>query len=219
MKTLAAALLAAAMLWFLMFAPQHSVVGTTISIFSFSTTITFWKAMAFSAMALAAFAVCARREDLLATLAPRSPLRELALGIAIAVALWCVFWIGDKASTCLFHFARPQVEAIYAMKHGEHPATIAALLVFLIGPAEEIFWRGYVQRTLATRWNATAAYIVATLLYTLVHLPSANFMLVMAAMVCGIAWGGIFRLLPRHLPALVVSHALWDAAAFVWFPL
>ena len=43
-------------------------------------------------------------------------------------------------------------------------------------------------------------------------------MLIMAAMVCGIFWGGLYWLMPNHLKAIIVSHALWDAAAFVWLP-
>jgi membrane protease YdiL (CAAX protease family) len=51
-----------------------------------------------------------------------------------------------------------------------------------------------------------------------VHLPSGNFMLIMAAMVCGIVWGGLYWLMPKNLKAIIISHALWDAAAFVWLP-
>ena len=96
---------------------------------------------------------------------------------------------------------------------------IALLLLFIIGPAEEIFWRGYIQRQLSQRWSPNVGFLVTTAIYTAVHLPSGNFMLVMAAMVCGVAWGGLYRLMPQHFPAIVLSHALWDAAAFVWFPL
>jgi hypothetical protein len=45
-----------------------------------------------------------------------------------------------------------------------------------------------------------------------------NFMLIMAAFTCGVCWGLLYRLFPQHFPAIVLSHALWDAAAFVWFP-
>jgi hypothetical protein len=62
------------------------------------------------------------------------------------------------------------------------------------------------------------AFVLTTACYTAVHLPSGNFMLIMAAMVCGIVWGGLYWLMPNRLPAIIISHALWDAAAFVWFP-
>ena len=144
---------------------------------------------------------------------------SLCFGLLIALFLWFTFWVGDKASQWLFDFARPQVDLIYGMKDGMSPVVLSLLLLFIIGPAEEIFWRGYVQRTFSRRWSPNIAFIVTTAIYALIHLPSMNFMLIMAALVCGILWGGLYRLWPQQLPAIIISHALWDAAAFVWFPL
>ena len=140
-------------------------------------------------------------------------------GILIAVALWGVFWLGDKFSQLLFDFARPQVDTIYGMKDGESPWLLTVLLLFLIGPAEEIFWRGYVQQTLSLRWNPNVGFVVTTLVYALVHAGSFNFMLVMAAMVAGAAWGLLYRFFPERFTAIVISHALWDVAVFIWFPI
>ena len=140
-------------------------------------------------------------------------------GILIAVALWGVFWLGDKFSQLLFDFARPQVDIIYGMKEGESPWLLTALLLFLIGPAEEIFWRGYVQQTLSQRWNPNVGFVVTTFVYALVHAGSFNFMLVMAAMVAGAAWGLLYRFFPERFTAIVISHALWDVAVFIWFPI
>ena len=145
-------------------------------------------------------------------------LSDVLWGVAIAVVLWGVFWLGDKVSQWMFSFARPQVNLIYDMKEGQSSVWLALALFLIIGPAEEIFWRGYVQRTLVSRFSPDAAFLLATAAYTLVHLPSLNFMLIMAALVCGVMWGGFYRLFPQHFTAIVVSHALWDAAAFVWFP-
>ena len=147
------------------------------------------------------------------------PLRFLLLGIALAAALWGVFWVGDKLSSLMFGFARGQVDSIYGMTTGIQPWIIALLLLFIIGPAEELFWRGFVQQQLSLHWGENWGFVVATAIYTLIHLWSFNFMLIMAAMVCGIVWGGLYRLQPKWLPALVVSHAVWDACVFVVFPI
>ena len=120
--------------------------------------------------------------------------------------------IGDKISAWMLSFARTQVDLIYGMKIGNNPTVIAALLLFIICPAEEFFWKGLVQRKLSARWNPNVGFLVATAIYTLVHLPSLNFILIMAAMVCSVAWGGLYRLFPKHFPAIVISCALWDAA-------
>ena len=127
--------------------------------------------------------------------------------------------MGDKLSQLIFDFARPQVDTIYGMKDGESPWLLTALLLLLIGPAEEIFWRGYVQQSLSDRWNRNTGFVVTTLIYTVVHAGSFNFMLVMAAMVAGAAWGLLYRFYPERFSAIIISHALWDAAVFIWFPI
>lgn len=204
MKKLVFTIVLAAVLWAVMFSPLTAPY------------VNFWWMMTASALTLSVLSTCFNpgwwREV-------KWSASNLLLGVAIAAALWGVFWTGDKVSSWLFDFARPQVNLIYGMKEGESPWLLSILMLFLIGPAEEIFWRGYVQRTLSLRWNANAGYVVATLLYALVHAGSCNFMLLMAALVAGVVWGGLYRLFPERMVAIIVSHAVWDAAVFIWFPI
>jgi len=202
MKPLVSSVALAAVLWFVMFFP------------SLGLELNFWAVMTVASLMLTTLAIVFGGWPQL-----RPDWRELLLGAGIAVVLWGVFWLGDKCSQLLFDFARPQVDMIYGIKSGTSPSLIGLFLLFIIGPGEEIFWRGYVQRRLSERWSPNVGFLVATAAYTLIHLSSLNFMLIMAALVCGIAWGGLYRLFPKHFTAIVVSHALWDAAAFVWFPL
>lgn len=201
MKPLLSSILLAAIFWFLMFFPYLGL------------NINFWMMMTAASLTLTLLAIYfGGKPDLTFSW------RELLSGLGIAVVLWFVFWTGDKLSQLLFDFARPQVDLIYGIKGGTSPTLISLLLLCIIGPGEEIFWRGYIQRRLSARWSPNTGFLLATAAYTLIHIPSLNFMLVMAALVCGVIWGGLFRLFPRHFTAIVVSHALWDAAAFVWFP-
>ncbi len=194
-------ILLAAAFWFVMFFP------------TLGWTFNFWMVMTLASLSLTSLALFfGGRPDV------RFSWSEIALGAVLAIVLWGVFWIGDKISQWLFDFARPQVDLIYGIKDGTSPAVISLLLLLIIGPGEELFWRGYIQRRLSARWSPNIGFLVATAAYTLIHVPSLNFMLVMAAMVCGIIWGGLFRFFPKHFTAIVISHALWDAAAFVWFP-
>lgn len=208
-QRLIAAVTAAALLWFYMFSPWTA--GLT----------NFWLTMTASALILTTLALVFTPDKL-----PKieRPLLQVFSGIGIALFLWGVFWVGDKASAWLFDFARPEVDSIYSMKTGLPPAVIAALLLLVIGPAEEFFWRGYVQRTMGKllegRKSAqNIAFAVTTAIYALVHIWSFNFMLVMAALVAGLVWGFLYRLDPKLLPALILSHALWDALVFVWMPI
>lgn len=209
-QKLTLSVLIAALLWLIMFT---SWTGGKLN---------FWLEMSCSAVVLTCL-VLAFTPDRKALFQVEKPLLQLAAGIVIAIALWCVFWVGDKLSSLLFSFARPEVDAVYAMKTGLPPYAIALLLLLVIGPAEELFWRGYVQRTLGRilsgKHSANLAFVLTTLMYALVHIWSFNFMLIMAALVAGAVWGLLYRLNPKCLPALVVSHALWDAMVFVLFPI
>ena len=149
----------------------------------------------------------------------RIGLSDILLGAGLAAAMWGVFWLGEFFSTLLFDFARPQVDTIYGMKEGENPLVLTLLMLFIIGPAEEIFWRGYIQKGLSKRWNPNWGFVVTTLVYSLVHLAKFNFMLIMAAAVAGLIWGLAYRFFPERLGAIIISHALWDCAVFIWFPI
>lgn len=210
LRNLVAAILVAAAFWFYMFSPWTGGWPN------------FWVVMSCAAIVLTTLAMLFTpdRQELVKI---DKPLLQLAGGVLIAFALWGIFWVGDKLSALMFDFARPEVDAVYAMKTGLPPHTIAILLLGLIGPAEELFWRGYVQRTLCRllpgRRAADLAFIITAAVYALVHIWSFNFMLIMAALVAGAVWGFIYRLCPKALPALVVSHALWDALVFVILPI
>lgn len=204
MKKVIFAVAVAAVLWTLMFSPLTA------------PRLDFWWMMTGSACLL----------TLLSTLFRPHWWRGLSwtpanilLGVALAAVLWGIFWTGDKVSSWLFNFARPQVDAIYGIKEGTSACLLSFLLLFLIGPAEEIFWRGYVQHTFSIKWGRNTGFIVTSLIYALVHAPSCNFMLVMAAFVAGVVWGAVYRFFPERFPAVVISHAMWDAAVFVWFPI
>lgn len=204
MKKLVFMVILAALLWAVMFSPITA------------PHVPFWWMMTGSALTLSILSTvfspgCYRRVRLTAV--------DVLLGIVMAAALWAIFWTGDKVSSWLFDFARPQVNEIYGMKTGESPLLLSVLMLFLIGPAEEIFWRGYVQQSLSSCWGQNAGFAVATLLYALVHAASCNFMLVMASLVAGLFWGAAYRFFPERFASIIISHAVWDAAVFIWFPI
>lgn len=106
MKKLIFTILLAAVLWTVMFSPWTAPF------------VNFWWMMTGSALTLSVFATLFNpgwwREV-------KWSLPNVLLGLGIAVALWGVFWLGDKVSSWMFDFARPQVDSIYGMKEGESP--------------------------------------------------------------------------------------------------
>ena len=204
LKNIACGIIAAFLLWALMFSPLTA------------PHLNFWALMTLSALILSSLAFLSAgnwKQRL------RFKLSDVAWGLAIAGGLWCIFWAGEAVSAQLFDFAKPEVQAIYSIREKLSPLALSMLLMCLIGPAEEIFWRGYIQEQLSLRWGANTGLILTCALYTAVHLSSCNYMLVMASCVAGSAWGICYRLFPRRFPAIILSHALWDAAVFIWFPI
>lgn len=194
----------AAVLWTIMFSPWTA------------PHVNFWVMMTCSGLVLTLYSTWAAPgwwKDI------RLDLTNIVLGVLLAAALWGIFWIGDRLSSLMFDFARPQVNMIYGMKEGENPLVLTVLMLFIIGPAEEIFWRGYIQKNLSARWNPNMGFIVTTLIYSLVHVSKFNFMLIMAAAVAGFVWGLAYRFFPEKFGAILLSHALWDCAVFIWFPI
>lgn len=143
---------------------------------------------------------------------------DTIIGITSAVLLWVVFYIGDVASKWMFDFAAPQVSNIYQLKTNQNLVFVGLALAFIIGPAEEVFWRNYLQGSLTEKYGKYIAFIVTTIVYALVHIWSFNFMLVMAALVCGGFWG-LMYMFRRNLTANIISHSLWDVAVFLIFPI
>lgn len=196
-------LLVAAIFWFIMFSEWTK------------SHVDFWTMMTCSAVVLTSLAFVFGKtwKDIHVTS------KEIALGVVSAIILWIVFYVGDKVSGLLFSFARPQVDAVYDMKEGTSLYLISFILLFIIGPAEEIFWRGYIQKSLSMRFNANIGFVITTLIYALVHVWAFNFMLLMAALVVGTIWGLMYRFRPQNLTAIIISHAIWDFMVFVLFPI
>ena len=194
----------AAVLWTVMFSPWTA------------PHVNFWVMMTCSGMTLTLYSTWA---------APgwwkgiKLDLDNILLGAGLAAVLWGVFWVGDRLSSLMFDFARPQVDMIYSMKDCSNPWVLTALMLLIIGPAEEIFWRGYLQKSFSKRCNPNIVFVVTTLMYSLVHISKFNFMLIMAAAVAGFVWGLAYRFYPEKLGAIILSHALWDCAVFIWFPI
>lgn len=178
--------------------------------------IAFWPTMSLLTGLLAAGALMLDRKRL--DRIYRFDRHAVVLGLLSAAFLYAVFFVGHFLATRILPFAAGQIGSIYGVKGGTSPMVIALLLLLIIGPAEEIFWRGFVQRRLCGRHGAMAGWILATTVYALVHLWSFNFMLIAAAAVCGAFWGLVF-LLSGRMWVCIISHAVWDVVILLLLPI
>ncbi len=200
----AAAVLLAAALWCVLFSPW--VRGW----------VDFWFGMTLAAGLLTGIAVWLERGRLRDRLQWKAA--HLAIGLVSAALLYAIFVAGDRLSRAILPFAGEEIVAIYARRGSSSPILIGALLFAWIGPAEEIFWRGFLQHRLAGRWGNLRGYLIASALYAAVHLWAGNLMLVLAAFLCGLFWGTVYRRRGSLWPG-IVSHAVWDVLVFLVAPI
>lgn len=199
-------IIVALVLWFVMFSPWTA------------PHLNFWLTMALSGVILTSMSLSISPE-LRSSLRENFRVSDVPLGVAIGAVLWGIFWVGDKVAVWMFPFADGEIGSIYAMRDGMDYLAIGALLLLVVGPAEEIFWRGFVQERLSVKWSPTMGFVLTTAIYALAHIWSFNFMLIVAAAVAGGVWGLLYRLFPKRIWALVISHAVWDVAVFLIFPI
>ncbi len=175
---------------------------------------TFWIKISVSAACLAGISIWlepARIGEL------RFRLKYILIGVSAAVVLYVIFWLGKGISIFLFPFAGHQIGSIYGKGEGTSMGVIAALLFFITGPCEEIYWRGFLQRNLMQRFGNLQGWVLATGAYAGVHLWSFNIMLIGAAAVAGAFWGGLYWRLGRLEP-VIISHSLWSTFVFAVIP-
>jgi uncharacterized protein len=192
------------------------VLAFALWFFSFSLgLLNFWIKITFSAACLGAIALWAgaRRQNRLTFDA-----RAFSLGLAGAVLLYLIFWTGNFVSNLLFPFASGQVGSIYGKGQGFSTTAIFLLLLFVTGPCEELFWRGYLQKGLMERFGQWKGWLLATAVYTGIHVCSLNFMLIGAAAVGGAFWG-LMYLKYNRLDALIICHSVWSACIFAVVPI
>jgi len=144
--------------------------------------------------------------------------RKMGWGLVCAGILYGLFAVGRLAALKIFPFAASGIASIYGLRSGAGPFRVALLLGLLIGPGEEIVWRGFFQEHLGRKAGRTVAFVLTASAYALVHAGSGNVMLVLAAAVCGVFWGMTYRLFRSPL-VNIVSHAAWAVAIFIVRPL
>ncbi len=157
------------------------------------------------------------REEVLSDFKAITPYK-IRLGLLSAGALFALFCAGNIVARKILPFAGAGIADIYGFKAHASPLRVALLMVLVIGPGEELFWRGFVQRRVQWEQGHWKGFAVATSVYAFIHIGSGNVMLVLAAGLCGLCWGFLY-LRAGSLLTNVVSHTVWDITIFLLFPL
>ena len=143
--------------------------------------------------------------------------KEVALGLASAAALYATFDLGDRFARSYVPGGDRQIREIYSLRELRPRGETALRLVTIIGPAEELFWRGLVQEALMRRYGRWRGAAMAAAAYSAVHVTTGNFTLMGAAGVAGAHWCALYAA-GVPIGALIVSHCAWDVWIFLVQP-
>jgi len=165
----------------------------------------FWDRMTATGLVLGGLALATDRDARRVRIGPG----EIALGLATAAGLYGIFLVGDTVAREVIPRGGEEIGDIYALRSLRSKEQLATRLGLVIGPAEELFWRGFVQ--------SRTGYLTATVLYGGAHIVTENATLIGAATIAGAYWG-LLRAIGVPLGALVVSHVAWDIWIFLVAP-
>jgi membrane protease YdiL (CAAX protease family) len=173
----------------------------------------FWHRMTLTGLSLGSLALLtsrpARRTRIGST--------EVVLGLASAATLYATFRVGDAFARHFVPGGDEQIRDIYTLRTIRPKEEIATRLATVIGPAEELFWRGLVQEALMARVGRWPGAALAAMAYGGVHVVTGNFTLFGAAGIAGAHWCALYAA-GVPLGALVVSHVTWDIWIFLVQP-
>jgi len=173
----------------------------------------FWRRMTLGVGSLGIYALVARP----ALRGERPRWRDLSLGTGSAGILYALFRLGDRIARRVMPEGDREIEQIYDLRTRASRVAIAVALAGVIGPGEELFWRGLVQHGLQARVGRVGAALLASGLYGGVHLVSRNLTLTAAAGIAGLFWSLMYAA-EQRLPPLVLSHVAWDIWIFLVAP-
>lgn len=173
----------------------------------------FWRRMTIEGAVLGSLALAS--EPRLAARPGRKP--DLLRGLLSAAALYAAFSAGDRVARKVMPSGADDIEAIYSLRTGQDRRRVGAQLALVIAPAEELFWRGLVQRRLERSLGTWRGATTSVLLYGGAHLSTGNPTLVAAATVAG-AWWSLLAARGETMGSLVTSHVVWDLVVFLLAP-
>ena len=173
----------------------------------------FWTRMTRTGLGLGSLALATSPASRRVRVGPR----EVVLGLLSAATLYVTFRVGDLFARRFVPGGDAQIRDIYTLRTLRPRPEIAVRLATIIGPAEELFWRGLVQEALMARYGRWTGAAMAAMAYGGVHIVTGNFTLFGAAGIAGAHWCTLYAA-GVPLGALVVSHVAWDVWIFLVQP-
>ena len=180
--------------------------------FTFSNSTIFWYMYTFTTLIFIAIAfVQSKIEDDVQTW------EYLVFGIGYGTLTYGIIAAGFKLFS-LFTDQTALSVADFLRDYGPNTIWHYLLLMFVVAPGEELFWRGFVQQKLKTYMSPFLAVISASLLFGLSLSFSGFWLGVLAACFSGLIWGLLYEW-KRSMPLIIIAHITMTILLFLILPL
>ncbi|CAH2716530.1 hypothetical protein BACCIP111895_03717 [Neobacillus rhizosphaerae] len=187
------------------------IMAHALIFFSFNDKAIFWYIYTGSVLVLIAFATFQGDvEDEL------SFFQYIFLGAISGFLLYFIFWIGIHVLGILHLPFETSIKKLYRW-YAPSLFWQYIALVLVAAPGEELFWRGFIQKSLLKYFRPLESIVIAALLYASVNIYSSSFLLVLAAFISGIVWGLLYYW-KKSMPLVIVSHIIFDIMIFIILP-
>ena len=188
------------------------VIAHILMYLTFQDKKVFWYMFTATMLILISYSILNEKAE-----QPTSMIHNNLYGIISGILLFIVFWFGD-AMIQLFNL--PFEKEITSLYKAFAPVSLwhYIVLLFIIVPGEEIFWRGYIQKRLGIKMSATLSIVIATMLYASIQIYSGYFIHIIAALFGGIFWGILYEW-KKSIRLNIISHFIFDLCIFILIPL
>lgn len=92
------------------------------------------------------------------------------------------------------------------------------LLMFIIVPGEEIFWRGFVQQQLKRYFSVKVSILISAVLFGLIFAICGFTPGILAGAIVGVILGFLYEW-KKSMPLLIIAHLILIVLLFLIFPL
>lgn len=187
------------------------VFAYAFSWLTFSNDKVFWYFYTFTVLFLMSTAYFyAKIEDELKTI------HYLFLSIAFGAIMYALLLIGYKIIDLTPFTSTKSIHA-FMKKFGPSSLWHYLLLLFIIAPGEELFWRGYIQQQLKKYLSPMFAIILGAALFSFSFVFSGFWLGIIAAFVVGLLLGYLYEW-KKSMPLIILAHITMLVLLFLFVP-
>lgn len=178
---------------------------------SFNNSEIFWYLYTAAMLFLMSFVIITEKAQ-----EEKPSLRYVMFGLFTGLLLYGVFWMGNQLILLLnlpFH------DDVLRLYRTLSPTLLwhYAVLILIIVPGEEIFWRGFIQKRLLKFISPASSVLLSAILYTIPLLFAHNILLIVSGIVGGLVWSWLYYW-KRSLTLVILSHLVFDIMLLIILP-